>query len=399
MAGILLVIIYLCFISLGLPDSLFGTAWPVIYPELEIGVSMAGVFTFVTCMFTIVASLVSARAIKRFGTGMVSAVSTLLTAVAMYGISTADSMLMFCIYAVPFGLGAGCIDAALNNYVALHYKASHMNFLHCFYGVGVTISPFIMSLMLERSSWRSGYIIVAAIQLVIAVIIIVSLPLWKRVQNGSGKSENEEKEEIRIISYREMAKDPRAVATWLIFIAYCGLEISAGSWGSTYLVLTKGVSPELAARCVMLYYDGLALGRLVSGFAASKLSPKSLIYIGYAVLGASVVVLLIPSSYMVSAVALFMIGFGEGPIYPNLMHLTPIHFGREMSHSMMGAQSASAFIGSAFLPPLFGVIAQNISAGMLPLYLVVLYLVLLLALVWLMRGVKRSGREIKNTNI
>lgn len=391
MAGILIVIIYICFISLGLPDSLFGTAWPVIYPELDIGVSMAGVFTFVTCMFTVVASLVSVRVIKRYGTGLVSAISTLLTAIAMYGISTADSMLMLCIYAVPFGLGAGCIDAALNNYVALHYKASHMNFLHCFYGVGVTVSPFIMSIMLEQSSWRNGYVVVASVQLIIAIMVLISLPLWRKAHNDSGDNGAEEKEEIRIISYREMAKDRRAVSTWLIFIAYCGIEISAGSWGSTFLVLTKGVSPEVAARCVMLYYGGLAMGRLVSGFVANRLTPKSLIYIGTSVMGASIMVLLIPSSYIVASIALFMIGFGEGPIYPNLMHLTPIHFGREMSQSMMGAQSASAFVGSAFLPPLFGVIAQGISAGLLPLYLLILYVIMLLALVWLMSGVNKSG--------
>ncbi len=391
MAGILLVIIYISFVSLGLPDSLFGAAWPAIYTELQLDVSLAGVVTFVISLCTILSSLVSARVIKRWGTGMVTAVSVILTSVAMYGFSCSKSLAWFILCAIPLGFGAGCIDAALNNYVALHYKATHMNFLHCCYGVGVSVSPYIMSLALEKEKWQTGYVSVALIQGIIAVLILITLPLWKKVSQRKGYDKSGEDEaEMVLYSYRDMAKNKKAVATWIMFFAYCGIECTAGLWGSTYLVLTKSATMEFAAKCVMIYYGGLAVGRFFAGVFANKLSAWKLIYIGYIILGLALVVLLIPGGLTLSAVALFFVGFGCAPIYPNLMHLTPINFGREMSQSMMGAQSAAAFTGSTFIPPLFGIIAQNISPDYFSGFLFILYIILLSAL---MRLIKKESEE------
>ena len=394
MVGILLVIIYIAFVSLGLPDSLLGAAWPAIYTELELNVSLAGLVTFTTSLCTIVSSLFSARIIKRWGTGVVSAASVMLTAVAMYGFSMADGIGCFILFSVPLGLGAGCIDSALNNYVALHYKATHMNFLHCCYGVGVSVSPYIMSLALEKEKWQTGYVSVAIIQGIIAVTIFITLPLWKKVSALKNLDVDKKAEDdFKIYSFREMLRDKKAVATWIMFFAYCGIECTAGIWGSTYLVLCKDVSMEFAAKCVMIYYGGMAIGRFLCGVFANKISAWKLIYIGYIVLGIALIVLLFPGKSMLSAIALFCIGFGCAPIYPNLMHLTPINFGRDMSQSMMGAQSAAAFTGSTFVPPLFGIIAQNISPDYFSGVLIILDMILRSALIGLIKSINKESEE------
>ena len=388
MATYLLVIIFIAFISLGLPDSMFGAAWPAIYTELDLDVSLAGVVTFVISICTILSSLISTRVIKKWGTGIVTAISAIMTALAMYGFSMSKGLVWFLVCAIPLGLGAGCIDAALNNYVALHYKATHMNFLHCFYGVGVTISPYIMSIALEKAKWKSGYIVVSLIQLAIAILLFISLPVWKKVETNNTEKEEDE---IKVVPYKEMIKHPKALPTWIMFFAYCGIECTGGIWGSTYLVLCKSATVEVAARCVMFYYGGLALGRFFSGVFANKISAWKLIYIGYTILGMAIVVMLLPINFTIASVMFFLIGFGCAPIYPNLMHLTPINFSREMSQSMMGAQSAAAFTGSTFLPPLFGIIAQYISPEWFAGYIFILYVIMLGALIKLIK--RKRGKE------
>lgn len=388
MATYLLIIIFISFISIGLPDSMFGSAWPAIYTELNFDVSLAGIVTFSVSLCTIISSAISARVIKKWGTGIVTAVSTIMTAIAMYGYSMSENLISFFLFSIPLGLGAGCIDAALNNYVALHYKATHMNFLHCFYGVGVTISPYIMSVALEKARWQTGYVVVSLIQLGIAIIMFLSIPAWKKAGN---KEDVGTTEDIKIMSYKEMIKQPKALATWIIFFAYCGIECTGGIWGSTYLVLCKGATVEVAAKCVMIYYGGLALGRFFSGFVANKISAWKLIYIGYTILGIAAVGLLLPIGFTATAVLFFLVGFGCAPIYPNLMHLTPINFSREMSQSMMGAQSAAAFTGSTFLPPLFGIIAQYIAPEWFTGYIFVLYVIMLIAIFKLIK--RKRGKE------
>lgn len=384
MAVYLLIIIYIAFISLGLPDSLFGAAWPAIYKELDLEVSLAGVVTFVTSLCTILSSVVSARVIKKWGTGMVSAVSVVMTSLAMYGFSVSESLIWFVMCAIPLGFGAGCIDAALNNYVALFYKATHMNFLHCFYGVGVSVSPYIMGLALEKEKWQTGYLVVSLIQGIIAILMFFSLGAWKKVVEG--KSNNEKTtEEMLVLSYKKMAEHPKAIPTWIIFFAYCGIECTAGLWGSTYMVICKDVSLDVAAKCVMVYYGGLTIGRFFAGVFANKLSSWKLIYIGYAILGIALLVMLMSTGFIVTLVAFFFVGFGCAPIYPNFMQLTPINFTKETSQSMMGAQSAAAFMGSTFIPPLFGIIAQKVSPVLFPVFLVILYGLLLGGLILLIK--------------
>lgn len=389
MATYLLVIIFIAFISLGLPDSLFGAAWPAIYTELDLEVSLAGVVTFTISLCTILSSLISTRIIKKWGTGMVTAVSIIMTAVAMYSFSMSKGLVWFLVCAIPLGLGAGCVDAALNNYVALHYKATHMNFLHCFYGVGVTVSPYIMSVTLEKSKWQSGYFVVSFIQLFIAILMFASMPVWNKME--SRYENNEKNEKIKVVPYKKMIRHPKALATWIMFCAYCGIECTGGIWGSTYLVLCKGATVTAAAKCVMVYYGGLALGRFFSGVFANKISAWKLIYIGYTILGVAIVVMFFSIGFTVTCVMFFFVGFGCAPIYPNLMHLTPINFGREMSQSMMGAQSAAAFTGSTFLPPLFGLVAQFISPKWFVGYIFILYVIMLGALIKLIK--RKRGKE------
>lgn len=371
MATLLLIVIYIAFIGLGVPDSLFGTAWPAIYTDLNLPVSWASIVTIIVSCGTITSSLLSSRLISRFGTGKITAVSTLMTALALLGFSCSDSMLWLCLCAIPLGLGAGSIDTALNNYVALHYKASHMNFLHCFYGIGVSLSPYLMSLALSKGTWEGGYRAVFWFQLAIAALTVLALPLWKKVRHA--QNGEEEEETPRVLSFPALMKMPKVRMACLVFIGYCALEYTCGTWGSTFLVNAKGAAADTAARMVTFYYVGLALGRFLSGVLAGRLHSRHLVKIGQMILLAAVASLFLPLPFAFCSVSLFFIGLGNGPIFPNMLHLTPELFGKDLSQAVIGAEMATSYIGVLLAPALFGLIAQNITAALFPVYLLVLY--------------------------
>ena len=371
MATLLLIVIYIAFIGLGVPDSLFGTAWPAIYTDLNLTVSWASFVTIIVSCGTITSSLLSSWLISRFGTGKITAVSTLMTALALLGFSCSDSMLWLCLCAIPLGLGAGSIDTALNNYVALHYKASHMNFLHCFYGIGVSLSPYLMSLALSKGTWEGGYRAVFWFQLAIAALTALALPLWKKVRHA--QNGEEEEETPRVLSFPALMKMPKVRMACLVFIGYCALEYTCGTWGSTFLVNAKGAAADTAARMVTFYYIGLALGRFLSGVLAGLLHSRQLVKIGQMILLAAVVSLFLPLPFAFCSVSLFFIGLGNGPIFPNMLHLTPELFGKDLSQAVIGAEMATSYIGVLLAPALFGLIAQNVTAALFPVYLLVLY--------------------------
>lgn len=371
MATLLLIVIYIAFIGLGVPDSLFGTAWPAIYTDLNLPVSWASIVTIIVSCGTITSSLLSSWLISRFGTGKITAVSTLMTALALLGFSCSDSMLWLCLCAIPLGLGAGSIDTALNNYVALHYKASHMNFLHCFYGIGVSLSPYLMSLALSKGTWEGGYRAVFWFQLAIAALTALALPLWKKVRHA--QNGEEEEETPRVLSFPALMKMPKVRMACLVFIGYCALEYTCGTWGSTFLVNAKGAAADTAARMVTFYYVGLALGRFLSGVLAGRLHSRQLVKIGQMILLAAVSSLFLPLPFAFCSVSLFFIGLGNGPIFPNMLHLTPELFGKDLSQAVIGAEMATSYIGVLLAPALFGLIAQNITAALFPVYLLVLY--------------------------
>ena len=371
MATLLLIVIYIAFIGLGIPDSLFGTAWPAIYTDLNLPVSWASIVTIIVSCGTITSSLLSSWLISRFGTGKITAVSTLMTALALLGFSCSDSMLWLCLCAIPLGLGAGSIDTALNNYVALHYKASHMNFLHCFYGIGVSLSPYLMSLALSKGTWEGGYRAVFWFQLAIAALTVLALPLWKKVRHA--QNGEEEEETPRVLSFPALMKMPKVRMACLVFIGYCALEYTCGTWGSTFLVNAKGAAADTAARMVTFYYVGLALGRFLSGVLAGRLHSRQLVKIGQMILLAAVVSLFLPLPFAFCSVSLFFIGLGNGPIFPNMLHLTPELFGKDLSQAVIGAEMATSYIGVLLAPALFGLIAQNVTAALFPVYLLVLY--------------------------
>ena len=371
MVTLLLIVIYIAFIGLGVPDSLFGTAWPAIYTDLNLPVSWASIVTIIVSCGTITSSLLSSWLISRFGTGKITAVSTLMTALALLGFSCSDSMLWLCLCAIPLGLGAGSIDTALNNYVALHYKASHMNFLHCFYGIGVSLSPYLMSLALSKGTWEGGYRAVFWFQLAIAALTALALPLWKKVRHAQNGEEAEETP--RVLSFPALMKMPKVRMACLVFIGYCALEYTCGTWGSTFLVNAKGAAADTAARMVTFYYVGLALGRFLSGVLAGRLHSRQLVKIGQMILLAAVVSLFLPLPFAFCSVSLFFIGLGNGPIFPNMLHLTPELFGKDLSQAVIGAEMATSYIGVLLAPALFGLIAQNVTAALFPVYLLVLY--------------------------
>lgn len=375
MTTLLLIVIYIAFIGLGIPDSLFGTAWPAIYTEFQLPISYASFVSMTVCCGTIVSSMISAKVIRRFGTNRVSAFSTALTAAALLGFSFSGNLLMMCLCAIPLGLGAGAIDTALNNYVALHYSATHMSFLHCFFGIGVSVSPFVLSLVISGNlGWRGGYRIAFGIQMAITVLLIATLPVWQKVHR---QTKTEDSQTSRDLSFGEIIRIPGVKLMWGLFITSCAIECTCGNWASTFLVEYKHAATEQAARIVMFYYVGMALGRFLSGLLATRLDSWKIIAIGQTVLGTALVILLIPSIPEVSAVALFLVGLGNGPLFPNFNYLTPQNFGEEVSSSVMGTQMAASYAGIMVAPAVCGLLGQVFHMGIFPFYLLVFYLVML----------------------
>lgn len=385
MATLLLVVIYIAFIGLGIPDSLFGTAWPAVYADFGLPISFGSFVAAVVSMGTIISSIISGKLIKRFGTNVVSAFSTLLTAVALIGFSVSPNIQTMCVLAVPLGIGAGAIDVALNNYVALHYSATHMSFLHCFYGVGVSVSPYIMSMVISGASgWRGGYRVAFVLQIVITILIFVTLPVWKTVH---GSEEDASEEEKSAVSFLEIIKIPGVKLMCLLFFASCAIELTCGGYGSTFLVEYKHISADKAATVIMIYYIGITLGRFFSGVLASKLHSWKIVKYGMIILGIALVLLVVPGTVYVSALAMFLIGLGNGPLFPNFNYLTPENFGSEVSQSVMGIQMASAYVGIMLAPVVCGILGQLFGMGIFPVYLIVFYIAMVPALMKIVKVV------------
>lgn len=378
MVTILLIVIYIAFIGLGIPDSLFGTAWPAIYTEYGLPISLGGVITMVTFIGTTISSLLSARLIRKFGTARLTAGCTLLTALALLGFSFSHSFVVLIILAVPLGLGAGSIDTALNNYVASHYNASQMSFLHCFYGVGVTVSPFILTIVFRNdTNWRIGYGIATIIQFAIAAIVIFSLPLWNRVRDKNEISESA----IKSLSVIEASKIRGVKVMWLLFLCTCSIELTVGAWSSTFLVESRGATEELAAGTITFYYLGMTSGRFLSGVLARKIHSRTIITIGSVILGIALLMLTITNNSYIAIAALFLIGLGNGPLFPNLNYLTPEQFGEERSAALIGAQMAVANIGIVVSPLLFGFLGQALGMGLFGYYLLFFYFFLVIGVI------------------
>lgn len=375
MTHLLIAIIYLAFISLGLPDAVFGGSWPTMYQEFGVPVSFAGIVTVIISFGTIVSSLLSDRMTYKLGTGKVTALSVAVTAVALFGFSISHSFIELCLWAIPYGLGAGGVDASLNNYVAVHYSSRVMSWLHCMWGVGAMTGPYILSMVLTGGgNWNEGYRGISILQFVLTAVLVLSLPLWKKRETIV----NEHGEEIpaQALTMREILSIKGAKDIMLAFFCYCALEQTAGLWASSYMVLHKGVAEEIAASYASMFYIGITTGRFFSGFLTMKFHDRQMIRMGMAVLGIGVLVLFLPLSEYISLAGFVLIGIGCAPIYPCIIHSTPDIFGADKSQAIVGVQMASAYVGTLVMPTLFGVIANHISVALLPMYLCVIFVVM-----------------------
>lgn len=372
MYGLLLAVIYLVFISLGLPDSLLGSGWPAIHTELNLPVSYMGFVSMTISCGTVISSLLSDKLTKKIGTRAVVSISIFLTVAALFGFSFSIRFWMLIVFAIPYGLGAGAIDAALNNYIALHFKAKHMSWLHCFWGVGTIVSPFIMGYAVTNATWHDGYRIVGFIQLAIAIIMLLSLPLWKVNKNTA---EEQPQKSVGLIGALKI----KGVPFLLIgFFAYCAAEATTMYWASTYFVEVKKISVEQAANLASLFYIGLTAGRFISGFITEKSGDRKMIIIGTCILICGIVLLLLPiNSYVFAIAAFIVIGLGCAPIYPCIIHSTPNHFGAENSGAIIGIQMASAYIGTTVIPPLFGLIGNAVGFTIMPIYLLIFVILMI----------------------
>lgn len=375
MTQLLLAIIYLAFISLGLPDGLLGAAWPTMYQEFAVPVSYAGAVSMIISFGTILSSLQSDRLTRKLGTGKVTAISVGMTAAALFGFSFSHSFVAVCLWAIPYGLGAGSVDASLNNYVALHYESRHMSWLHCMWGIGATLGPYVMGYALTGGKgWNAGYRYIGIMQIVLTAVLVCSLPLWvKRKEEGTGGAEMDAK----ALSIREVLKIRGAKEVMFCFFCYCALESTAGLWSSSYLTLQKGIPAETAASYAGMFYLGITIGRALSGFITMKLNDVQMIRMGQCMIALGIIVVFLPGAAVVSLVGLVLIGLGCAPVYPCIIHSTPAHFGEDKSQAVIGIQMASAYVGSCLMPPVFGLIANNISVALFPVYLVVILMIMI----------------------
>ena len=375
MIQILLAIIYLAFISLGLPDSLLGSAWPMMYTELSVPLSYAGIISTIIAFGTIISSLLSDRLTRNLGAGKVTAISVAMTAAALFGFSVSRSFWMLCLWSVPYGVGAGCVDAALNNYVALHYESRHMSWLHCMWGVGAASGPYIMGYALTNGhGWNMGYLYIAILQVGLTIILFFSLPLWRGQTVGK---EDGKEEKGGSLSLKEILRIQGAKEIMICFFCYCALEQTSGLWASTFLNLYKGIPKEQAAGYASMFFIGITAGRAISGFVTMKLKDNQMIRLGMILISAGILVMMIPGNPVISLSGLILIGLGCAPIYPCIIHATPAYFGEDKSQAMIGVQMAFAYTGILVIPPFFGVIANNVSVALLPLYLGVMLVIML----------------------
>ena len=369
MFSLLLALIYVSFISLGLPDSLLGSAWPQMQESLGVSLSLGGVISFLITASTILSSLMSHRVIQRFGTGGVTMCSVALTALALLGFSLSNSFFSLCLWAIPYGLGAGSVDAALNNFVALHCKAKHMSWLHCFWGIGATGGPYIMGLCLSRGmGWQAGYRTISFLQMALTLILLLSLPLWKKQELPLSGGETVRPQTPQ---WGKLLKRPGVKAALTAFFFYSALELTTGLWGSSYMVAVRGISAETAAKWISLFYLGITAGRFFSGFLTLRFSDDAMVRLGEGTAIVGIILMLLPLHNLFLCLGLILTGLGCAPIYPSLLHATPQRFGKSLSQSLMGTQMAISYLGSTTMPPVSGFLSEKISMGLYPVLLLV----------------------------
>ncbi len=388
MINLLLAVIYLAFISLGLPDALLGAAWPTMSHDIGAQISWAGGISMVISAGTIISALLSNKLTCKFGPGKVTLISVALTALALLGFSFAPNYLVLIFLAIPYGLGAGGVDAALNNYVAVHYESWHMSWLHCMWGIGASAGPYIMGFALSHGQrWTAGYQYIAVMQIALTLVLLMSLPLWKNnKKNELNKIVESKTKSFEKVSYAGILRIPGAKNILIMFFCYCALEQTAGLWASSYMVLHGGVSRIVAAGWASLFYVGITVGRFVSGFLTMRFNDATMIRIGQCVMLMGILVLLLPLPNHIELVTGFIIiGLGCAPVYPCIIHSTPHYFGADKSQAIVGMQMASAYIGSMVIPAIFGIVAQNVSMMLLPAYLLILLAVMTFMHVRLMR--------------
>lgn len=374
MFSLLLALIYVSFISLGLPDSLLGSAWPQMQESLGVSLSLGGVISFLITASTILSSLMSHQVIQRFGTGAVTMCSVALTALALFGFSLSDSFFALCLWAIPYGLGAGSVDAALNNFVALHCKAKHMSWLHCFWGIGATGGPYIMGLCMSRGmGWQAGYRTISFLQMALTLILLLSLPLWKKQELPLSGGETVRPQTPQ---WGKLLKRPGVKAALTAFFFYSALELTTGLWGSSYMVAVRGISPETAAKWISLFYLGITAGRFFSGFLTLRFSDDAMVRLGEGTAIVGILLILLPLHNLFLCLGLILTGLGCAPIYPSLLHATPQRFGKSLSQSLMGTQMAISYLGSTTMPPVSGFLSEKISMGLYPVLLLVFALML-----------------------
>lgn len=379
MASLLLPVIYLTFISLGLPDSLLGTAWPVMHVDLGAPVAAQSLISIIISCCTIVSSLLTARLVRRLGTGRLTALSVALTAAAILGFSTTGAFWQLCLIAIPYGLGAGAIDAALNNYVALNYGARHMSWLHCCWGIGASVGPLVMGWALGASmGWPGGYLAIGAVQVAITVVLLFSVPLWRQAAGtdsaGEGKGKNTDEDEDKAanegtggaLTNRELLSLPGARAAIGSFGTYCALEGSIGLWIASYLTMARGIDASTAASIVAQFYLGITLGRLISGFIAQWLTSENQIRLGQALVAVGLIGLIVLDGPLAAGACVLVAGLGCAPIYPSIVALTPKRFGERASQGLVSLQMACAYAGSMLVPPIFGLVAGAGGSPLIP---------------------------------
>lgn len=412
MFSILLLMIYLAFVSLGLPDALLGSAWPIMYQEFAVPVSYSGTVFMIICGGTILSSLNSEKLNRRFGTGKITAISVLLTAIALFGFSISHSFLMLCLFAIPYGLGAGSVDAALNHYVALHYSSRHMSWLHCMWGLGASVGPYIMGFVLQRGEpWSRGYLIVSLIQFALAIALFCSLSLWKKkpeelkenssndpgALEGKANSDGAEAPKQRALSLKEVFAIPGAKECMASFYSYCALEQTVGLWAGSFMVLALGMEEKLAASYVALFYFGITFGRFLSGFFTMKWKDEQMVLGGSAIVFFGIFLLFTPWSNAMVLPALILIGLGCAPVYPSVIHSTPYNFGVEHSSALIGAQMASAYVGTLIMPPLFGLLGRSFSMKLFPYYSMFLLLLMIFAYRRMLQETKKA-KQLRRGN-
>ena len=373
----LISIIYLAFISLGLPDSLLGSAWPIMHQEIGVSISLMGIISMVVSVSTIISSLLSHKLTNKFGTKWVTTLSVFISAISLLGFSYSKNIWMILLFAIPYGLGAGGIDAALNNYVALHYSSKHMSWLHCFWGVGTIISPFVMSYSLTNSNWNMGYRIISFVQLSIGIVLLLTLPIW---ETNKPKIDNH-KEKAKNIGILDALKINGVPTLLLGFFCYCATESTVMSWACTYLVEAKNIDEPTAAAFASCFFIGMTVGRFLSGFIMDKLGDRKMILLGTCILAIGIVIMLMPTSnHIISLLALLICGLGCAPIYPCIVHSTPTNFGAENSGAIIGIQMACAYLGSTLMAPFFGVIGKHITFNLLPVYILIFATIMIIML-------------------